>query len=57
MKPRNRARFNELRTTTLRVARAWAMKEMARGMWSYQTRGWIQALEKRACGYCAVSLR
>jgi hypothetical protein len=31
MKPSNRPRFTRLRNTSLRVARAWAMKETARG--------------------------
>lgn len=35
-----RRTFDELRDSTLKVARAWAMKEMARDLWSYATRGW-----------------
>lgn len=42
MKPGNRSRFEELRDTALRVARAWAMKETARSLWSYKTRGWAR---------------
>jgi hypothetical protein len=42
MKPQNRLRFEELRDTTLRVARAWAMKEAARHLWSYEVRGWVR---------------
>jgi len=42
MKPSNRSRFEELRDTELRVARAWAMKETARHLWSYKTRGWAR---------------
>jgi transposase len=42
MKPQNRLRFEELRDTTLRVARAWAMKEAARHLWSYKVRGWAR---------------
>lgn len=42
MKPKNRQRFEELRATSLRVARAWAMKEAARHLWSYETRGWAR---------------
>jgi transposase len=38
MKPTNRARFELLRKTLLRVARAWAMKESARHLWNYGTR-------------------
>ena len=42
MKPKNRRRFRELRDTALKVARAWAMKETARHLWSYTTRGWAK---------------
>ena len=42
MKATNRARFRELRDTALKVARAWAMKETARGLWDYATRGWAK---------------
>jgi transposase len=38
MKAANRARFELLRKTLLRVARAWAMKETARHLWHYGTR-------------------
>lgn len=42
MKPANRVRFEELRRSTFRVARAWAMKEVARGLWNYRVRGWAR---------------
>jgi transposase len=42
MKPKNRIRFETLRKATLQVARAWAMKEVARGLWDYRTRGWAR---------------
>jgi len=42
MTPNNLARFESLRDTSLRVAKAWAMKETARHMWSYKTRGWVR---------------
>jgi transposase len=35
-----RAQFDELRASTLKVARAWAIKETARGLWGYVRRGW-----------------
>lgn len=39
--PRERAiQFETLRTSSLRVARAWAIKETARELWDYSTRGW-----------------
>ena len=42
MKPKNKARFEVLRDATFKVARAWAMKDLARGLWRYRTRGWAQ---------------
>lgn len=32
--------FAALRTSTLKTARAWALKEMAMGCWQYVSRGW-----------------
>ncbi len=32
--------FHALRTSTLRTARAWAIKETARNLWHDKTRGW-----------------
>lgn len=55
MKPRNRLRFEQLRHTTLRVAKAWAMKETARQMWSYRTRGWTERGWKRLIGWMTRS--
>jgi transposase len=40
MKPANLVRFQHLRNSSLKVAKAWAMKETARGLWLYSTRGW-----------------
>lgn len=34
--------FEHLKDLHLKVARAWAMKETARGLWSYVTRGWAR---------------
>jgi transposase len=36
--PERRAVFSALRNGALKVSRAWAMKETARGLWSYVTR-------------------
>ena len=55
MKPRNRLRFEQLRHTTLRVTRAWAMKETARHMWSYKTRGSAERGWKRLIGWMTRS--
>jgi len=40
-RPRRR-RFAALRASHLRVARAWAIKEMARDSWGYARRGWAE---------------
>lgn len=49
MKPRQRLRFDALRETSLRVARAWAMKESARHLWSYcQARPGDQGMDAAA---------
>jgi transposase len=42
-----RARFDELKASTLRVARAWAIKETARGLWLYVRRGWARRAWER----------
>lgn len=34
--------FDLLKDVGLKVARAWAMKETARGLWDYVTRGWAR---------------
>lgn len=34
--------FRFLKDTGLKVGRAWAMKELARGLWGYVTRGWAE---------------
>ena len=34
--------FSALRKSTLRTARAWALKESAMGLWEYVTRGWAE---------------
>lgn len=40
-------RFAALRASHLRVARAWAIKEMARDSWGYVRRGWAERRWKR----------
>lgn len=37
-----RAALEGLRTTCLRTARAWAIKELAANLWHYRTRGWAR---------------
>ena len=51
MKPKNRAKFEALRGKSLRVAKAWAMKEMARHMWHYASRGWAKRQWGRLVGW------
>ena len=55
MKPRNRLRFNDVRDGAFKVARAWAMKETARQLWSYKTRGWARKAWTRLIGWMARS--
>ncbi len=44
---RQQVQFDELRASTLRVARAWAIKETARGLWNYVSRSWAQRAWER----------
>ncbi len=41
------ARFEQLKGLELKVARAWAIKETARRLWSYVTRGWAMRAWKK----------
>jgi transposase len=40
--PKRRAELRELRATDLKTARAWAIKENLRHLWSYQVEGWAR---------------
>ena len=40
MSAKQKARFQQLRTSTLKTARAWAIKEMALQLWHYVHRTW-----------------
>jgi transposase len=46
-----RSQFDELKTSTLKVARAWAIRETARGLWRYARRGWALRGWKRWLGW------
>lgn len=46
-------RFEDLRDSALQVARAWAIKETARGLWDYSTRGWALRAWKKWLGWVA----
>jgi transposase len=50
-----REQFDELRSSTLKVARAWAIKETATQLWSYATRGWARRAWKRWIGWAQRS--
>jgi len=45
--PPRRALFEELKAASLKVGRAWTIKETARGLWSYVSRGWAIKAWKR----------
>ena len=47
MTAKQRRTFAALRRGQLRVARAWAIKEMARSLWGYTRRGWAERMWKR----------
>lgn len=40
-------RFQALRRSELKVARAWAIKELAMGLWNYVRRGWAEKMWNR----------
>ncbi len=49
----NRRRWNDfraLRGSTLATARAWALKETAKGRWTYVRRGWAERARKARLG-------
>jgi transposase len=39
---KHRDRFEDLKRGVLKVARAWAIKESLRGLWSYRSEGWAR---------------
>lgn len=53
--PERRALFAELRRDALKVSRAWAMKETARGLWSYVTRRGAEKGWKKWIGWAVRS--
>jgi len=50
-----KGRFAALRASTLRTARAWAIKEEAMGLWHYFTRSWALKAWKRWLGWALRS--
>ena len=55
MKPWQRQVFTPLRTSTLRVARAWAIKELAMRLWHYRSRTWAEKMWTRWYGWAIRS--
>ena len=47
MSMKQKRAFHALRTSTLKTARAWAIKEMARNLWHYVSRTWARKGWKR----------
>ena len=50
-----RGRFADLRASTLRTARAWAIKEEAMCLWGYVTRSWAEKGWKKWLGWALRS--
>jgi len=46
-----RDKFASLRTSALKTARAWAVKEEAMMLWNYVSRGWAEKAWKRVIGW------
>jgi transposase len=44
-------RFDPLRKSRLRAARAWALKESAMALWGYSVRGWAERAWTRWCSW------
>lgn len=47
--------FKELRESSLKTARAWAIKEMASRLWHYRSRGWARRAWTRWIGWAMRS--
>jgi transposase len=47
--------FQPLRTSVLKTARAWALKELAMSLWSYTRRGWGRRAWRRWYGWAIRS--
>lgn len=48
-----RGSFRALRTSTLRTARAWSLKEMASTLWYYVSRGWAKRAWRKWLAWAA----
>jgi transposase len=55
MPPQRRRQFKALVHSSLKAARAWAIKEAARWLWKYSVRGWAVKAWKRWIGWAMRS--
>jgi len=55
MSPERWREFAPLRSSRLRVARAWAIKEAAMSLWGYVRRGWAERMWQRWYGWAIRS--
>lgn len=55
MSRREKTVFAELRATGLKVARAWAIKELAMDLWDYRSRAWAEKAWKQWYGWAIRS--
>jgi transposase len=55
MTPRQQRTFEQLRGQALKVSRAWAIKEAARGLWEQTSRGWARRRWKKWLGWAMRS--
>lgn len=55
MPPSRRVQFELLKDSSLKAARAWAIKDAARWLWSYATRGWATRMWKKWIGWAMRS--
>ena len=55
MTQRQRRAFTPLRRSSLRVARAWAIKELPMRLWDYRSRGWAERMWRRWYGWAIRS--
>jgi transposase len=55
LEPERGAAFDALKHSSLKVARAWAIKETARSLWDYSTRGWAARAWQKWVGWAKRS--
>lgn len=52
---KHKPRFESLRASNLKTAKAWAMKESLRGLWEYLSPGWAKRFLKKWCRWARRS--